>query len=236
MSRLYEVKVDEKRWKIVEIDNENYHTYKLIDKEQEEIYFLRHIIGVEQVTEDEFLVFDRYNMDEFRIARYKAENSKLNKLFEGKFSHFHFITDDRILFVYWANSGGYRSSGIYSIKDNVYVEDGKWLNGTAIEVFNYDDNPDEVGLYIEEEIISCKLGNPKLLFTVDPNTLQPNSDCYSELKDSFIKINSKEDIKNIKLEEQKSIRIIEEQMYQQEREQLQKAKEKILVRKNEYSD
>ena len=55
MSRLYEAKVDEKRWKIIETDNENYHTYKLIDKEKEEIYFLRHIIGVEQITEDEFL-------------------------------------------------------------------------------------------------------------------------------------------------------------------------------------
>lgn len=236
MSRLYEAKVDEKRWKIIEIDNENYHTYKLIDNEQKEIYFLRQIIGVEQVTEDEFLVYSRYDLNEFRIARYKAENSRLNQIFEVKFSRFHFITDDRILFVHWDNSSKYRSSGIYSIKDNGYVEDGKWLNGTPIEVFNYDDNPAEVGLYIEEEITSYKLGNPKLLFTVDPNTLQPNSDCYSELEDSFIEINGKEDIKNIKLEEQKSIRIIEDKMCQQEREQLQKAKEKILVRKNEYSD
>ena len=34
MGRLYEAKVDAKRWKIVEIDNENYHSYKLIDKEK----------------------------------------------------------------------------------------------------------------------------------------------------------------------------------------------------------
>lgn len=233
MSRLYEAKVDEKRWKIIETNNKNYHTYKLIDKEKEKIYFLRNIIGVEQVTEDEFLVYDRYNKDQFRIVRYKAENSNLTKLFEGKFNCFNFITDDRILFVYWANSGGYRSSGIYSIKDNNYVEDGKWLNGTTIEPFYYNDNPDEVGLYVEEEISSYKLGNPKLLFTVDPNTLQPNSDCFSQLRDSSIKINSKEDIEKIKSEEQKYIRIIEEWMYQQDREQLQKAKEKILVRKNE---
>mgnify|MGYP003571575913 CR=1 FL=1 len=59
MCRLYEVKVDEKRWKIVEIDNEIYHTYKIIDKEKEEIYFFKHIIGVEQVNEDEFLFYNR---------------------------------------------------------------------------------------------------------------------------------------------------------------------------------
>lgn len=42
----------------------------------------------------------------------------------------------------------------------------------------------------------------KLLFTVDPNTLQPNSDCYSQLRDSYIKVSSKEDIESIRLEEQ----------------------------------
>lgn len=236
MSRLHEAKVDEKRWEITETDNENYHTYKLVDKEKGEIYFLKNIIGVEQVTEDEFLVFDRYNrdsFDSFRIVRYKAENSNLTKLFEGKLSCFDFITDDRILFVSWDNSFEYRSSGIYSIKDNNYVEDGKWLDGATIETVNYDDNPDKVVLYVEEEVRSYKLGKHKLLFTVDPNTLQPNSDCFSQLRGSFIKINSKEDIENIKLEDQKDIIIIEDYMYQQEREELQKAKEKILKVNNE---
>ena len=232
MSRLYEARVDEKRWKIVETDNENYHTYKLIDKEKEEIYFFNHIIGLEQITEDEFLVYNRYNRDQFRIARYKAENSKLYKLFEVKFSRFQFITDDRILFTYWDNSSSYRSSGIYSIKDNNYVEDGNWLNRKALETFKYDDNPEKIGIYVEEEISSYKLGNPKLLFTVDSNTLEPNSDCYSQLRNSFIKISSKEDIENIKIEEQENIHIIEDHLYQQECEQLQKAKSKILVRKN----
>jgi len=120
---------------------------------------------------------------------------------------FYFITDDRILLVSWANSGVYRSSGIYSIKDNNYVEDGKWLDGKVIELFDYDDNQNEVGLYVEEEIYSYKLGNSKLLFTVNPYTLQPNSDCFSQLRDGFIKINSKEDIDNIKLEERKKLEL-----------------------------
>lgn len=235
MSRLYEVKVDKKRWKIVETDNENYHTYKLIEKEKEEIYFLRHIIGVEQVTDDEFLVYRRVNYDDFEIARYKLQNSTINQLFAKKFSQFYFISDDRIMFTYWGNTGPYRCGGIYSIKDNKILEEAKWLDGAAIDLYKDDENPDEIKLYVEEALPSYKLGNPKLLFTVDPETLQPNSDCYSQLRDSFIKTNSKEDIENIKSEEQKNIRIIEEQMYQQEREQLQKAKEKVLVKKRNQS-
>lgn len=61
----------QKDGKIVETDNEYYHSYKLIDKEKEEIYYLNHIIGVEQVTEDEFLIYKRANRDEFEIVRYR---------------------------------------------------------------------------------------------------------------------------------------------------------------------
>ena len=135
------------------------------------------------------------------------------------------------MFTYWGNTGPYRCGGIYSIKDNSMLEEANWLKGTVIDIYKDDENPEEIKLYLEKEIYSYRLNNPKLIFTVDPNTLQPNSDCYSQLRDSFIKVNSKEDIDKITAEEQKNIRIIEEQMRQKEKEQLQKAKQKVLVRK-----
>jgi hypothetical protein len=235
MSRLYDAKVDEKRWKVVKINNgkDNYDSYKLVDKKNEEIYFLNHIIGFEQVTDDEFLVFKRINYDDFEISRYKLQESEFIKLFSERFSRFYFISDDRIMFTYWGNTGPYRCGGIYSIKDNSMLEEANWLKGTAIDIYKDDENPDEIKLYVEKEIYSYRLNNPKLIFTVDPNTLLPNSDCYSQLRDSFIKVSSKEDIDKIESEEQKNIKIIEEQMFQKEKEQLQKAKQKVLVRKNE---
>ena len=233
MSRLCGVKVDEKRWEIFEIDNEYYHSYKLIDKDKKRSYYLNHIIGIEQVTDDEFLVCRRANSDDFEIGRYKLQNSTINQLFAKRFDQFYFISNDRIMFTNWGNTGPYHCGGIYSIKDNKILEEAKWLDGLAIDVYRDNENPDKIMLYVEQELSSYKLHNPKLLFTVDPNTLQPNSDCYSQLKDSFIKVNNKEDIESIKSEEQKNIRILEKQIYQQEREQLQKAKEKILVRKKE---
>ena len=228
MNRLYDARIDEKRWKIDLTDNEYYNSYKLIDKEKEEIYFFNRIIGLEQVAEDEFLVYRRANYDDFEIVRYKLQNSKFYQLFSKKFSQFHFISDDRILFTYWGNKGPYRCGGIYSIKENKILEESKWLNGVAIGIFESDSNQNEIKIYVEEEFSSYKLRNPKLLFTVDPNTLQPNSDCYSQLSDSYIKVSSKEDIESIRVEEQKNLKIIEEQMYQKEREQLEKAKTKIL--------
>ena len=229
MSRLYEAKVDEKRWKIVETDNENYHTYKLIDKEQDEIYFFYHIIGLEQITEDEFLVYRRSSYDYFEIARCKLQNSKISKLFSEQFSRFHFISDDRIMFTSWGRTGPYRCSGIYSIKENKMLEETEWLNGTAIEVYQ-DEDKGEQKLYVEKEISSYKLHNPKLLFTVNANTLQPDSTCYSELRDSYIEINSKEDIEKLEKEEQKYARIIEEELFKQELKQLHEAKEKIKIK------
>lgn len=228
MNRLYDARVDEKRWKIDLTDNEYYKSYKLIDKEKEEIYFLNHIIGLEQVAEDEFLVYKRANYDDFELARYKLQNSKFYQLYSKKFSQFHFISDDRILFTYRVNNGPYRCNGIYSIKENKILEESKWLNGVLIGIFESDSSQNEIKLYVEEELPSYKLHNPKLLFTVDPNTLQPNSDCYSQLSNSYIKASSKEDIEIIRVEEQKNLKIIEQQMYQKEREQLEKAKTKIL--------
>lgn len=235
MSRLYDAKVDKKRWKVVKIDNgkDNYDSYKLVDKKNEEIYYFRYIIGLEQVSENEFLVFRRANYDDFEISRYKLQESEFIKTFSKRFSQFYFISDDRIMFTYWGNTGPYRCGGIYSIKDNSMLEKANWIEGTVIDIYKDDENPDEIKLYVEKEIYSYRLNNPKLIFTVDPNTLLPNSDCYSQLRDSFIKVSSKEDIDKIESEEQKNIKIIEDQMFQKEKEQLQKAKQKVLVRKKE---
>ena len=41
MNRLYDAKVDEKRWKVVKIDNgeNNYDSYKLVDKKMKKFIF-----------------------------------------------------------------------------------------------------------------------------------------------------------------------------------------------------
>ncbi len=233
MSRLYGASVDKSRWDIIEIDSSNYHSYNLIDKETMSSYYLNNIIGIEQVGEEEFLIYDRYNEDSFRIVRYRAEKAGLVKMFETKFSFFQFITEDRILFTYWSNSGGYYCSGIYSVKDNKYLEEGKWLDRKLVETHVSADDPEKIELYVNETLFSSMLGNPKLVYSVNSETLEPTSLCYSQLRDSYIEVTSKSDLDTIRYEDSKYISIIEKIMFQEEREQLQKAKEKILSKHSE---
>lgn len=231
MDRLYEVKVDEKRWKAVKLDNTNYHSYKIIDKKKQEIYFLKDFIGLEQVTDDEFLVFRRLSWDYFEIDRCRLQESKIVKLFAVKFNDFHFISDDRILFTYYDNNGSYRCKEIYSIKDNKMLEEAKWLGRVDIDVIEDKDNPNKITLYAKKTLYSSILNDPKLLFAVDPETLQPKSDCYSQLRNKYIKVSSKEDIEKIESEDERYIKIMESQISEQECKELQEAKEVVLGRK-----
>ena len=226
MSRLYGAKLNTNEWIINEIDNKNYHTYKLTDKNDNN-YYLNHIIGFEQVTDDEFLVFRRASYDDFEIIRYKLHNLKLIEVFSKRFSQFEFITDDRILFAYWGNAGPYLTTGIYSIRDNTMLNNANWLNDTVIDIYD-DDETNETKLYVVKDLFSYKLGNQKIIFMVDPNTLEPDSDCYSQLRDSFIKVDSKEDIQKIISEDKKYINIIESHIDEQNKEQIKKAKERLL--------
>lgn len=60
--------------------------------------------------------------------------------------------------------------GFILYKDNKILEEAKWLDGLAIDVYRDNENSDKIILYVEQELSSYKLHNPKLLFTVDPNT------------------------------------------------------------------
>ena len=226
MSRLHGFKLDENRYEIIKSDKNFYTSYKLVDKRiNEQFSFdMHYIIGLEQVGEDEFLVYKRGLGDNFRITRYQLKDSKINTLFDKEFSNFYFISDDRILFTYYGNNGRYYFSGIYSIKENKILEEAKWLDRTSIEVYGNE-------LIVSYELSSYKLDNPMLMFTLK-DTLEPNQYCYSELRDKYIEVSSKEDIEKIESEEKKYIRAIENIMYQEEKEHFKKVKEKLLVKKD----
>jgi len=228
MSRLYGAKADSKRWEVVKLDDNYYNSYKLKDMEKKEVYRLNHVIGFEQVADDEFLVY-RNNNSDFEIVRYKLEKSKFIELFSMKFGRFYFITDDRILFTSWGERGPFCCEGVYSIKDNKMLKESCWFWYDSVQVYEDKQNPNEIKLYIEREFDSRILGKQKLIFTVDSNTLEPNSDCYSQLRDSFIKVNNSLDVYKVECEDDKYIGIIEEQLEQKEQEQFEKAKEKILT-------
>ena len=230
MSRLYEAKVlDENIWKVVEINNECYHTYKLVNREQEGIYFFYNIIGFEQINDDEFLVSLKFSGDDFAIERLKLNKSKKELIYRHKFSHFDFINDDNILFSYWSKSGGYHIDGVYSISKNKEVEEAKWLDYKEVNIYK-DDETHETVLLLEDKIVSTN-GNDYLIFTVDCNTFEPNSLCYSSLRESYIEIKNADDFKKLKEEDTRYKRIIDNIILENRIKDIGEAKEKVLSKK-----
>ena len=73
---------------------------------------------------------------------------------------------------------------------------------------------------------------PKILYTVDPNTLEPNSELYSEFKNASFPINTKEDIIKYKEEEKKYLYELEEHAIKEKKERINKFKSKILKKDN----
>ena len=79
-------------------------------------------------------------------------------------------------------------------------------------------------MYVEDNLSH----NYFLSFAVDPDTFEPISDCYSYLRDQFIKINNKEDYFELVSEERKYIQAVENIKLQHQINSKNKAKEKIL--------
>ena len=228
MSRLYNIKLNETKWDVTELDNKNYHSYKLKDKTTGDLYFFNYIIGAEEIKPNEFLIYDRTSRDNFRIRRVLAVNSILKRKFEKEFSRFDFITNDRILFSYYDNTGRYRSSGVYSIDSNDYVKEADWLNYLPVEVFKLKKNPGKKEIFVEDEINSHVFDYPKLMYTVDPYTLEPNSYLFDEHRNVTIPVNSKEDIIKYKEEETKYLYELEEEKRNEKSNNLKQAKARIL--------
>lgn len=103
MIKLYEINYNENQWNIKPIRNSG---YKFVNKKTHKKYKLcDNIIGITQVTDDEFLIYSIIGYDEWqpddkrRIARVSLKSSKPVVMFKHDFYHFyHFLNEDLILF------------------------------------------------------------------------------------------------------------------------------------------
>lgn len=228
MSRLYDVRIDQRRWKAIEVAGKSYHSYRVIDNDNNDMYFLSCIIGMEQVADNEFLVYRRYDTDHFQILRCVFTSRNERVIFSKTFSKFEFLDDDKILFQDYNNRGSYYYGGIYSIKENKLLEETEWLKYTPVEVEKDEDG--NIFLYVEKELDSSVLDPKSVLFTVDPKTLKPTGTCYSELRDEYIAVNSKEDIDKIVKADEKKNEAKRKKLFEEKHEKLKAAKKMVLSR------
>ena len=234
MERLYKTKIlNENTWKFnalrtKKVDDYLLHTYKLFNNYTNKVYVIGHVIGFEQLTDDEFFIFRRIGGDYFEIQRLKLNNGEINILFRKNFNKFDVLDDDRILFKFWnSNSNSYCFDGVYSISQSNMENHSLWLEKLNFETIKDKDN--NIDKLLFEEDIHVNKDNYKLIFTVDPNTFNPTK-CYSSLRNKFFEIKSDDEYSMIKRNDKKYAKIMSDILTQNEIDQEKKVKEKLLNR------
>lgn len=194
-SRLYDISYNEKQWSIRGSRDTG---YKLVNKKTfDSCSISGDIIGIEQISDDEFLVYRRVMHDEWQIVRIKFDVSihRVFELYRKEFRHFNFLTEDIIIFDKDAHVLG---ATLYSISKNEEYDtlnhilssepDCRLIKDRRITLLYEDPEEDEypTALYVEYQFNSYPLNICAYLQVVlDVNTFKPIRPVYSTLRDKY---------------------------------------------------
>ena len=226
MGRLYNAKIIDKRWKYDKINEKNnYPTYTIKDTKEYYSYDLYNIIGFEQVSENEFLVYKRHDYDNFEIVRYEFKKGKKIEKFSEIINGFEFLSSDNLMLTYMTNSATEHVKGIYSISKNNYVPEAKWLDMAEVNEYQIDG---------KSKLLFSKIvdSENEVIFSIKPKTFEPNGLCYSTLRDSYIKVKTAKDVENLISEDQRYSWNIKEYCFALEKQTKELVKEKLLRKQN----
>lgn len=195
MSRLYEISYNDNQWNITGSRDTGYtliHRIALVSRK-----ISGDIIGIEQVTDDEFLVYRRIMRDEWQIIRFKFDilKDKAYQLYRKEFRKFNFLTEDLIIFNKDAHVLG---ATLYSISKNAEYDtlnhilssesDCRLIKDRRITLLYENPEEDEypTALYVEYQFNSYPLNICAYLQVVlDVNTFKPIYPVYSTLRDKY---------------------------------------------------
>lgn len=198
MSRLYDISYNAEQWCIKGSRDTG---YTILSKTTFDSCRLSgDIIGIEQVSDDEFLVYRRVMRDEWQIYRLKVDTvtHKTFKLYCKEFRHFIFLTEDLIIFDKDAHVLG---ATLYSISQNTEYDtlnhllssepDCQLTKDRRIELLYENPKQDEypTALYVEYQFNAYPLDICAYLQVVlDVNTFKPIRPVYSTLRDKYFDI------------------------------------------------
>ena len=218
MSRLYDRTYDESKWKITDhrfvvgldegfvLTNLSTHRDFIIPGD---------IIGVEQISDDTFLIHQRIKRHLFEIHRLKLLGSDRKLEFSVHFKKFHFLTDDTILF---------DSNMVYSISKNKEI-DFDYKN-TNIDIYSDEDN--NKNFLLVEKTLDSLYSHEYVIVLVDGQTLKPVTNAYSTLRDAYIPLSDNFSFYNLVNQDQKYLRIITDFCFERDMEMLQKGRDTLL--------
>lgn len=198
MSRLYDINYNEEQWNIGGCRDDG---YIIISRTTIAGFKISgDIIGIEQVTNDEFLVYRRIMRDKWQIIRIKFDlsTSEVCEIYRKDFRHFNFLTDDIIIFDKDAHVLG---ATLYSISKNKEYDtlnhllssepDCRLIKDRRIQLLYKDFEKDEypTALYVEYQFNSYPLNICAYLQVIlDVNTFKPIAPVYSTLRDKYFNV------------------------------------------------
>ena len=219
MSKLYEISYNKRQWNI---SGSRETKYILLNLSTNKGYVAcGDIIGICQVTDDEFLIHRRIQRYKWQILRvqFKDDNSKI--LFSRDFEHFYFLTDDTILFDNYL---------VYSISKNKEVKEFDWLKWKHLELKKINDST--------VLLLNARHGNnnDRVTVLVDIETFKPISQVYSSLRDSFFDVQTSEDVVKIINEDARYIDIINWTYYYLDRKRVKEGIDTLISRYQKEND
>ena len=205
MSKLYDISYNKRQWHIT---GSRETKYLLINISTRKSYVAcGDIIGIYQISDDEFLIHRRIERYIWQILRVKYSDSDSKITFKKSFENFCFLTDDTILF---------DNFFVYSISRNKEVEEFRWLKFKDIKLEKVGD---ETVLLLNAR---CSTSDDKVVVLVDIETFNPVSQAYSSLRDMLFDVKTKEDVIRIIAEDEHYLDVINWTYYYQNREKIYK--------------
>jgi len=189
MSRLYEICYDKNQWSIRGSQDTG---YRIVNKKNFDFCVLGgDIIGIEQISDDEFLVYRRIMRDKWHIIRLKFDfnSHTVFEIYHKEFHDFHFLTEDTLIF---------DGATLYHISSNTEDDslnhllssepDCRLTKSRCIELLYDNIKNDEypTSLFVEYKFLSYPFDICAYLQVVlDAHTLAPISPAYSSLRDKY---------------------------------------------------
>ena len=222
MERLKDIKLlDNTNWTITDNHNSRYHYYYLTNKKDNYSYTFYNIVGIEQLDENEFLICECLCNNIYIIKRCILKDNAISVTYLKDCNNYYFINNDNILFTRNINSKKNSVDGIYSIKDDIELDDYSWLNKKRkIDIENSN-------ILLFEDMILANNEDYKIDFALD-QSLNFCSYCYSSLRDSFVKINNKEEYLKFIDEEKDYAYLIDEIIYETNKNNIVNARKKLI--------
>lgn len=212
------IKIDMNKWGITKND---IYGYILVNKETKEEYKLGgYIKKIEQIGEDEFLIFKKFFKDSNLLCRMIFKDDSTNMTFERHFKEISFLENNKLLL---------DNSNVYSIENNEIIAELAAYRSMDYKIYEVKNNQKALGMEIELD--SYQLPSEYIQFIIDVETCKPISNAFSTLRGKEIEINDEYTIFDLYKEDRKYLNIVNKQLLSRY-EGLRKDGKRLLLKKS----